>query len=65
MPDDAFVANKTGEMTGVQNDAAIIYSPNCLYILCIMSNELTADDAGYSAINKIINISSMVYDYFN
>lgn len=65
VPDDAFVANKTGEMTGVQNDAAIIYSPNCLYILCIMSNELTADDAGYSAINKIINISSMVYDYFN
>lgn len=65
LPEDAFVANKTGEMTGVQNDAAIVYSPNCLYILCIMSNELTADDSGYNAINKIISISSMVYDYFN
>lgn len=65
VPEDAFVANKTGEMTGVQNDAAIIYSPECLYIMCIMSNELTADDGGYSAINKIIEISSIAYDYFN
>jgi beta-lactamase class A len=65
VPDDAFVANKTGEMTGVQNDAAIIYSPNCLYVLCVMSNELTADDGGYAAIRKIIDISSITYDYFN
>ncbi|MCC8169331.1 MAG: class A beta-lactamase-related serine hydrolase [Oscillospiraceae bacterium] len=64
VPDEAFVANKTGEMSSAQNDAAIVYSPNCLYIICIMSNELTEDISG-SAINKIINISSMVYDYFN
>lgn len=59
VPDGTAVANKTGELDSVQNDAAIVFSVNP-YILCIMSENLKS--AG-SAVQSIIRISDAVYSY--
>lgn len=62
LPEGTVTANKTGEMTGVENDAAIVYTPACDYILCVMSNDVP--DNG-SAADGIRDISELVYNYFN
>lgn len=62
LPDDVVTANKTGEMTSTENDAAIIFSPVCDYILCVMSNNVNNND---KAISNIQTISQTVYNYFN
>ena len=54
-------ANKTGENDYVQNDVAIVYSPGCDYVICILSEETYQ----YISIPKMKEISSLVYDYFN
>ena len=59
VPAGTVVANKTGELTSVENDAAIVYSPGANYILVVMSKN------GVNAISEIGNISKIVYDYFN
>ena len=59
VPDGIETANKTGELDNVDNDAAIIWSPYCTYILCIMSS-----DAG-GRISEIRKLSSMVYNAVN
>lgn len=56
VPGDVETANKTGELDNVDNDAAIVWSPECTYILCIMSS-----DTG-GRIAEIRKLSSMVYD---
>jgi len=59
VPSSVKTANKTGELTNVDNDAAIIWSPACTYILCIMSS-----DTG-NRIPEIVKLSSMVYKGLN
>lgn len=59
VPSGVATANKTGELTGVENDVAIVWSPQCTYILCLMSS---GSGAGVS---NIVGISSMVYNYLN
>lgn len=59
VPDDVETANKTGELDNVDNDAAIVWSPSCTYILCIMSS-----NAG-GRIPEIVRLSGMVYDGLN
>ena len=59
VPKEVETANKTGELDNVDNDAAIVWSPECTYILCIMSS-----DAG-GRIPEIRKLSSMVYDAIN
>lgn len=39
--DGTVVANKTGELASVENDSAIIYSSNGVYIMCVMTQDLT------------------------
>lgn len=61
--DGAQVANKTGELDTVENDAAIIFSaPRNDFILCIMSQNLTDTAQAQSVIQ---NLSNMIYGYFN
>lgn len=55
IPSEVPTGNKTGELSYVDNDAAIVWAPSCTYILCIMSS-----DAG-GRISKIVRLSSMVY----
>lgn len=62
VPEGVTTANKTGETSSIQNDAAIVFSPACDYIITVLSNE--SYDEEY-AINKIQGISSEVYNYFN
>ena len=56
MPKEVKTGNKTGELDNVDNDAAIIWAPDCTYILCIMSS-----DTG-GRIAEIRKLSSIVYD---
>ncbi len=62
VPRGVQTANKTGELSNTENDAAIVWSPGGTYILCVMSTDLgnTA-----SARQSIIEISKLVYEYFN
>lgn len=62
LPESVTSANKTGEVSNSENDAAIVYSNACDYILCIMSTDLAATN---SAVNHINSLSSLIYDYFN
>lgn len=59
VPADTETANKTGELGTVDNDAAIIWSPTCTYILCIMSS------GGSNRIGEIVHLSSMIYNAMN
>ncbi|MEE1086125.1 MAG: serine hydrolase [Schaedlerella sp.] len=58
IPADVIVANKTGELADVENDAAIIITDQGAYILCVMMENLSAPGA---AQGTIVNVSSIVY----
>lgn len=62
LPENAVVANKSGEMDGVENDVGIVYAPERDYIICVLSNgwKNNAD-----AIETIQDISQTAYDFFN
>ena len=55
------VANKTGEIGGIQNDSAIVYTSGADYVISIMS-ETSSESKGIADIAKISNI---VYKYYN
>ena len=55
-------ANKTGELSNTENDAAILWSDGGTYILCVMSTGLSNTA---SARQSIVEISKLVYEYFN
>jgi len=59
LPKGTICANKTGENDRVQSDVGIVYSPNCDYIICVITN--------YSptGIGDIRQISDMTYKFFN
>ena len=59
VPAGVETANKTGELSNVENDAAIVYKENSHYILVVMSNDVTDTAA---ARNNIKEISSKVYN---
>ena len=59
VPGEVKTANKTGELDNVDNDAAIVWSPECTYILCIMSSNTGG------RIPEIRKLSSMVYNSIN
>lgn len=62
MPEGVSVANKTGELGNVENDAGIIYDTDNDLVLVFMSENLSA--AG-SAQETIASISKQIYDYYN
>ena len=53
-------ANKTGELDLVQNDAAIVFADSP-YVLCVMSENVSAG----SAVSSIVTLSSDVYGMVN
>ena len=59
VPFEVETGNKTGELDNVDNDAAIVWSPNATYILVIMSSDT------YGRIDEIRKLSSMVYKSIN
>lgn len=61
LPQDVEVAHKTGSITGVHHDAAIVYLPErTSYILVLMSKNLKDFDKGT---DKLAKISKSIYDY--
>lgn len=59
VPSEVETANKTGELSDVENDAAIIYAENGAYILCVMSQNLSSTATARDA---IVNISRQIYE---
>lgn len=53
LPPDVAVANKTGTMPGVQNDAGILFLPAGPVIAAVFTNDLAADAEGRVAIQEI------------
>ena len=51
--------NKTGELDNVDNDAAIIWAPDCTYVLVIMSSDTSG------RIDEIRKLSSIIYQSIN
>lgn len=64
MPAGVGVANKTGELSSVENDAAIIFdtAKGIDLVICFMSENLTATG---SAQQCIAEYSRMIYGYYN
>lgn len=59
----AKVANKTGELGDVENDAGIIYdTPRNDFIICVMSEDLANTEGARSSIAEL---SRQLYGYFN
>ena len=64
LPEGVHVANKTGELADVENDAGIIYDTekNTDLVVCFMSEELKA--AG-NAQETIGELAQFIYSYYN
>lgn len=60
IPEGILTANKTGELTDVENDAALVYPANTTYTICVMTEGLSDT---YSARCMITDISSLTYNY--
>ena len=61
LPKEVEVAHKTGSITGVHHDAAIVYLPNDRsYILILLSKNLDDFD---KATQQLAQISKTIYDY--
>lgn len=61
LPNDVKVAHKTGWITGVHHDAAIVFLPDGdKYILVLLSKNLKDEDAG---VEVMATVSKMIYDY--
>ena len=59
LPSGVICANKTGETSTVESDVGIVFSPQCDYIICVLTNNAPA------GVNVIRQISRMTYNYFN
>ena len=62
VPHGVETANKTGELSNVENDVCIVWSEGGTYILCVMASDLPNT---YEARQTIIEISRIVYQFFN
>lgn len=62
LPDGVEVANKTGEMDTVENDAALVYGEKTDFILVVLSEDWDSKD---KAQENIQEIAGLTYDYLN
>ncbi len=60
VPANVETANKTGELSDVENDAAIIFSENGAYTVCVMTSNLSDP---FAARTTITELSAQVYRY--
>lgn len=60
VPEGVMTANKTGELTDVENDAAIVFTDTGAYSICVMMSGLPDAAAGRSVIREL---SSVTYQY--
>jgi beta-lactamase class A len=63
LPKNVEVAHKTGSITGVHHDAALVYPPNGkAYVVVLFSKNLTDVDQGTA---KLAHISKSIYNYMS
>lgn len=62
LPEGTVCANKTGELSTAENDAAVVFSPGGDYVICVISNNVSDTAA---AREHIVELSRSVYEYFN
>lgn len=62
IPDGVIIANKTGELSGIENDVAIVFGDKNPYIICFMTDGLT--ESG-TAVECIAEMSGKIYGFFN
>lgn len=61
LPNNLKIANKTGWITGVHHDSAVVYLPNGQkYVLVLLSKDMEDMERGTKMLAKV---SKMVYDY--
>ena len=61
LPQDIRIAHKTGELSGVRNDAGIVFLDGNPYVIVEMSQNLEGEDEG---VENLAEISKIVYDYY-
>jgi len=59
LPDDVKVAHKTGSITAVQHDSAIVYAPFGTWYLTILTDNLRNNRSG---IKIVADLSRLIYD---
>lgn len=62
IPEGVEIANKTGELTGVEDDVAIVFGDKNPYIICFMTDGLTDSSV---AVECIAEMSGNIYGFFN
>lgn len=62
LPEEVRVAHKTGELSGVRNDAGVVFFGANPYVIVMMSKNLRGEDDG---IENLAEISKIVYDYYS
>ena len=62
LPEGFESASKSGELPGIENDAAIIKGPDTDYVLVILANDFYYSDI---AVEDIVEISAMCAHYLN
>ena len=60
LPEDVFVAHKTGELDDMSHDASIVYAPSGDFVLVVLSRTDDRDGAN----SRIAEVSKGVFDYF-
>jgi beta-lactamase class A len=61
LPPEVAVAHKTGELTRLRNDAAIVFAPSGASVLVVLTDAAPSTNA---ARNAVVDVSRAVYSYF-
>ena len=63
LPEGTRVANKTGSITRISHDAAIVYPPGRAPYVLVVLTEWAPDDSGRSA--TIAEVSKAIYEFLS
>lgn len=62
LPKKFACANKTGNLSNILHDAAIVYSPRGKYVLCVFTKGFKRDHNARKVINKVSEIVAKYYE---
>lgn len=62
LPEEVRVAHKTGELSGVRNDAGVVFFGANPYVIVLMSKNLKGEDDG---VENLAEVSKIVYEYYS
>src|SRR5881409_35592 len=62
LPEDVRIANKPGELEGVRNDSAIVFTGNRPFVISVMTSYLRREKDGGDAIIRIATAAYQMFD---